>query len=287
MKRRTGFWSRSVTAVETMWDYEWRWSSRPMMKMDGTMTQTKAASNGQLEHIGRIAAGRIKPGQIVGLGSGKAALAFVRALAERVRTESLGISGVPTSELTASVARDGGIPLSTLDTVERIDIDVDGADEVTPQLNLLKGGGGNLLREKVIASISTELIIVVGEEKLTPRLGERFPIFVEVVQFALPMVQRRLKTMGAVSADPRRDKDGRIFLTDNGNPLLHACFPPDHPRMQNLAALNAAIHAIPGAVETGLFADYASEVIVAMLDGSVESLTRDGRRRLEPSSAGH
>lgn len=257
------------------------------MEMDGIMNPVKAATDRQLEHIGRIAAGRIKPGQIVGLGSGKAALAFVRALAERVRTEGLKINGVPTSELTASVARDGGIPLSTLDTVERIDIDVDGADEVTPQLNLLKGGGGNLLREKVIASISTTLIIVVGEEKLTPRLGERFPIFVEVVQFALPTVQRRLKAMGAVSADPRRDKNGGIFLTDNGNPLLHARFPPDHPCMQNLAALDGAIHAIPGAVETGLFAGYASEAIVAMLDGSVESLTRNGRRRLEEVPAGH
>ncbi len=247
------------------------------------MTEPKAASPLQLEHIGRIAAQRIKPGSVVGLGSGKAALAFVRSLAERVRNEKLPITGVPTSELTAAVARQGGIKLSTLDTVNRIDIDVDGADEVTPQLNLLKGGGGNLLREKVIASISESLIIVVGEEKLTPRLGERFPIFVEVVQFALPTVQRRLLAMGATSADPRRDNTGEIFLTDNGNPLLHACFPPDLPVMQNLDAVESTIDAIPGGVETGLFAGYASEAIVAMFDGSVDLLTRTGRQKLEPS----
>jgi ribose 5-phosphate isomerase A len=248
------------------------------------MTDIKAASAQQLENIGRIAAQRIKSGDVVGLGSGKAALAFVRALADRVRNEGLQIIGVPTSELTASVAKDGGIRLATLDTVRQIDVDVDGADEVTPQLNLLKGGGGNLLREKVIASISHSLIIVVGEEKLTPRLGERFPIFVEVVQFALPVVQRRLLAMGAVSAEPRKDACGGMFLTDNGNPLLHAFFPPDHPAMQNLDALESAIHAIPGAVETGLFAGYASEAIVAMLDGSVDSLTRAGRRKLKPAS---
>jgi ribose 5-phosphate isomerase A len=249
------------------------------------MTETKVASAQQLDRIGRIAALRVKPGWVVGLGSGKAALAFVRALADRVRKEGLQITGVPTSELTAAVARQGSIHLATLDTVDRIDLDVDGADEVTPQLHLLKGGGGNLLREKVIASISESLIIVVGEEKLTPRLGERFPVFVEVVQFAMPTVQRRLIAMGAASADPRPDKNGGIFLTDNGNPLLHAYFSPDHPMMQNLDGLDAAIHAIPGAVETGLFASYASEVIVAMLDGSVDLLTRASRRRLEPSAA--
>lgn len=249
-----------------------------------TQLHNKVASGSQLEHIGKIAAGRIKPGQTVGLGSGKAALAFVRALADRVRTEGLQIRGVPTSEHTASVAREGGIPLETLDTVERIDIDVDGADEVTPQLNLLKGGGGNLLREKVIASISAELIIVIGEEKLTSRLGECFPIFVEVVRFALPTVQRRLKAMGAASADPRKNPDGTIFLTDNGNPLLHAFFPPDHTIMQNLDALETAIHAIPGAVETGLFAGYAAEAIVAMVDGSVDVVTGGGRRQLEPTT---
>ncbi len=248
------------------------------------MAIPQVASTEQLEIIGRIAADRVKDGQIVGLGSGKAAQAFVRALGGRVHESGLRIEGVPTSELTASIARQCGVPLVSLSQIDRIDLDVDGADEVTPELNLLKGGGGNLLREKVIASIARELIVVVGEEKLTPRLGTRFPVFVEVVEFALPVVQRRLRAMGARTADARKNPDGSMFHTDNGNPLVHAQFPVDHPLMAQPEQLEVALRAIAGTVETGLFINYASEVIIAMLDGSVESATAGHRRKI---IAGH
>src|SRR4051812_40008582 len=184
---------------------------------------TRKASPEQLRIIGGTAAQLVRPGDTVGLGSGKAALEFVRALGERVRRDHLKIVGVATSLQTEEVARESGIPLSTLEQVESLDITVDGADEVDPLLNLIKGGGGNLTREKVIAAISKQFVIVVGEEKLVPRLGTAFPVFVEVIEFARPVVARRLCAIGGIVTQ-RTNPDGSPFLTDNGNPYLHAAF---------------------------------------------------------------
>ena len=233
---------------------------------------SRKASPEQLEKIGGIAAGMIRSGDRVGLGSGKAALAFVRALGTRIRDQKLKVTGVPTSLLTEQVAREAGIPLATLNEVDSLDITIDGADEVDPYLNLTKGGGGNLTREKVVASITKKFVIVVGEEKLAPRLGTYFPVFVEVIDFAQPVVTRKLQSMGA-QVTPRTNPDGSPFLTDNGNPYLHCLFTngkPGNHQLHDPRDLDLALHHIPGVVETGLFISMAHEVIVAHADGSVE-----------------
>jgi ribose 5-phosphate isomerase A len=201
-------------------------------------------------------------------------LAFVRALGKRVREEKLKMIGVPTSLLTEQVARESGIPLATLEQVETLDITVDGADEVDPALNLIKGGGGNLTREKVIASITKKFVIVVGEEKIVERLGTSFPVFVEVIEFARPVVTRKLQSMGA-TVTPRMNADGSAFLTDNGNPYLLCYFGVEGKRqLADAAGLDGVLHHIPGVVETGLFIGMAAEVMVAKVDGAVEHKRR-------------
>jgi ribose 5-phosphate isomerase A len=236
------------------------------------MSHARKASPDQLDHIGTIAAEMVRDGDRVGLGSGKAALAFVRALGARITSGKIHAVGVPTSLLTQQVAQQARIPLTTLEQVDALDIAVDGADEVDPHLNLIKGGGGNLTREKVIASISHRLVIVVGEEKMVPRLGTRFPVFVEVIEFARPVVVRRLEALGA-KVEQRKNADGAIFLTDNNNPYLLAYFNPEN-LSKNAAALDAQIRRLPGVVETGLFINMASEVIVAGADGLVRHFKR-------------
>jgi ribose 5-phosphate isomerase A len=232
-----------------------------------------AANPAQLEKIGMVAAEMVRHGDRVGLGSGRAALAFVRALGQRIRTQKLAAVGVPTSLLTEQVARQAGIPTTTLDQVDGLEIAVDGADEVDPALNLIKGGGGNLTREKVVESIAARLVIVVGGEKIVPRLGTYFPVFVEVLEFARPVVTRKLQALGA-TVTQRMNPDGTPFLTDNRNPYLHARFGHEGDwAIADPPALDLALHAIPGIIETGLFIRMAREVIVAHADGTIEHKT--------------
>ncbi len=233
-----------------------------------------AASPEQLEKIGALAAERVKNGDRVGLGSGKAALAFVRALGKRVQQSgtSLGIIAVPTSILTQETARKAGIPLGTLEQIDTLDITVDGADEVDPALNLIKGGGGNLSREKIVAGVSRKLVIVVGGEKIVPRLGTHFPVFVEAIEFARPVIIRQLQALGA-TVTQRTNPDGSPFLTDNHNPYFHARFAPER-LAENPGALDMAIRRMPGVVETGLFIGKTDEVIIAHPNGQIETKTR-------------
>jgi ribose 5-phosphate isomerase A len=238
------------------------------------MSQPSKASPEQLESIGIRAAGMIHDGDRVGLGSGKAALAFVRALGKRIHAEKLRIRAVPTSLLTEQVARDAGVPLATLDQIDALDIAVDGADEVDPHLNLTKGGGGNLTREKVIASIAKRFVIVVGEEKIVPRLGTAFPVFIELIEFARPVVTRKLQAMGA-QVTQRMNPGGIPFLTDNQNPYLHCHFPKGAADpLVNPLALDLKLHQTPGIVETGLFIAMATEVIIARFDGTITIQSR-------------
>ena len=228
----------------------------------------RTATPEQLEKIGALAASLVHPGDRVGLGSGRAALAFVRQLGRRVCQEKLAIIGVSTSLLTEKVAREAGVPLKTLDEVDYLDIAVDGADEVDDQLNLIKGGGGNLTREKVVESIAQRLVIVVGQEKIVEHLGVHFPVFVEVIAFAQPVVMRKLRAMGG-HVTQRLNPDGTAFLTDNHNPYLQVRFGTAPYHIADPASLERAIRALPGVVETGLFIAMAHEVLIANCDGTI------------------
>jgi ribose 5-phosphate isomerase A len=197
---------------------------------------------------------------VIGLGSGRAARAFVRALGERVRAGTVRVRGVPTSEETAALAREVGVPLMTLADAGVLDMTIDGADEVDSNLDLIKGYGRALVREKIVAASSRKLIILVGEEKLVPRLGSRGKLPVEVVPFGLPLCERRLRHLGCTAVPCR--SDGTLLLTDNGNHILDCQIDP----IADATRLEMDIRAIPGVVGTGLFLGMAGTVLVGDRD---------------------
>jgi ribose 5-phosphate isomerase A len=204
----------------------------------------------------------IEDGQIVGLGTGSTAAYAVQFIGERVAA-GLKIRGIPTSNNTRETATKLGIPLTSFDEVQHIDVTIDGADEFDPQLNLIKGGGGALLYEKVVASASKKLVIVADSSKQVPMLGG-FPVPVEVITFALPLVRREIEQLGA--AVMLRQKDGKPFVTDEGHHILDCHFGriPDPP------TLSRKLSDIPGIVEHGLFINRASVVLVAHGDKVTE-----------------
>lgn len=192
----------------------------------------------------------------IGLGSGHAAQAFVKALGQRVRSGRLRVHGVPTSTETAKLSQQEGIPLLTLAEAGILDVTVDGADEVDPQLNLIKGYGRALVREKIVAASGRRLIILVGQEKLVPRLGTRGKLPVEVVPFALPLCERRLAELGCRPVPYLQE--GGLFVTDNGNHILDCQIDP----IADPTRLESDLCAIPGVVGTGLFLGMADVVLV-------------------------
>ncbi|MEZ4331117.1 MAG: ribose-5-phosphate isomerase RpiA [Myxococcota bacterium] len=198
----------------------------------------------------------VEEGMTIGLGTGRAATAFVEALGTRV-ADGLHVTGVPTSEATADLARRLGIPLARLDEVARLDVTFDGADEVDPNLDVIKGYGAAMVREKIVALSSQRLVILVGPEKLVKRLGERGRLPIEVLPFALPLVQRTLADRGLESG-LRLDAAGKPVGTDNGNLVLDARLAPP----LDAAALERAIVALPGVLGTGFFLGLADAVIV-------------------------
>jgi ribose 5-phosphate isomerase A len=202
------------------------------------------------------AAAEVSDGMRVGLGTGSTAAWAVRALGARV-AKGLRIVGVPTSRATEALAREVGIPLGTLDEEPALDVTIDGADEVDPALRLVKGGGGALLREKIVASATRRLLIVVDASKWRETLGA-FPLPVEVVPFGATVVARRLAELGCVPAR-RRAKDGKPFVTDEGNHILDCPF----GRIEHPERLATALASIPGVVEHGLFLGMTYAVYVA------------------------
>jgi len=198
----------------------------------------------------------VRDGNIVGLGSGSTALYAVRLLGERVRS-GLKIRGIPTSNQTRELATSLGIPLTTFDEIQEIDVTIDGADEFDSQLSLIKGGGGALLHEKVVASASRQVVIVADSSKQVPMLCT-FPVPVEVIAFAQPFVKKRIEALGA-SVRLRRQSKGRAFVTDEGHHILDCSFGqiPDAP------ALARKLSDMAGVVEHGLFIRMASIVLVA------------------------
>ncbi|MFY9843383.1 MAG: ribose-5-phosphate isomerase RpiA [Terriglobales bacterium] len=221
------------------------------------------ANDVEKEAAGRAAAKLVRDGTVVGLGTGSTAHFAVVALGERVKS-GLKIIGIPTSVQTADLARAVGIPLTNLDEHPEIDITIDGADEIDPQLRLIKGGGGALLREKVVASASKKMVVVADSGKMVPVLG-KFPLPVEIISFARTVVAKKIELLGA-SVKLRTKADGSPYLTDNGNPILDCSF----GKIEDPAALALTLSNIPGIVEHGLFIGLASVALVGKGDSVKE-----------------
>lgn len=225
---------------------------------------------GDVEAQKRAAAARavafVEPGMRLGLGTGSTARHFVELLAERVRG-GLAVVAVPTSEKTREQAQRLGVPLTTLDETPALDLAVDGADEIDPDLRLIKGGGGALLREKIVAAAAARMIVIADESKWVPVLG-RFPLPVEVVPFGLAATRRAVEQVAADLGSPaavtlRRGTDGRPFVTDEGHWILDVAF----GRIAAPATLAARLEAIPGVVGHGLFLGMADTAIIAGAGG--------------------
>ena len=217
----------------------------------------------------------VETGQVVGLGSGSTAAHAIRLLGRRVR-EGLAIRGVATSDATRRLAEAEGIPLVPLEQVTRLDLTIDGADEIDPQLRLIKGGGGALLHEKIVASVSARVVIIADSSKRVARLG-RFPLPVEVVPMASRLLVEQLKALGGTPA-LRHGADGEVFVTEEGNSILDCAFGAiaDPPRLAQELAM------MPGVIEHGLFLDLADVVVVGR-GTEVEVLTAEPRpSRLRP-----
>ena len=205
----------------------------------------------------------IKSGQVVGLGTGSTAASFIRLLAEQVKNGLL-IRGIPTSVRSQELAESLGIPLTTLDECQEIDVTVDGADEVDPELRLIKGGGGALLREKVVASATKHLVIVADATKQVPRLG-KFPLPAEVIRFAQALVAKKIAALGA-DVRLRLQANGTPYVTDESNYIFDCRF-GEIADADNLAR---QLSDMPGIVEHGLFIGMASTVLLAKGDEIVE-----------------
>jgi len=218
----------------------------------------KLAANAAVEYV--------KDGQIVGLGTGSTVRHVVAKLAERIK-KGLRIQGVATSFETARLAREVGIPLMADDAEWVVDLALDGADQVDPRLNLIKGGGGALLKEKIVATAATRFVVVVDETKRVPVLGGSFPLPVEVVPFGWRTLAKRLERLGCRVAP--RMKDGALFVTEAGHYILDLWF----SKIDDPARLETELEKTPGVVCTGLFVGRADLAVVATQQGIV-TLTR-------------
>jgi ribose 5-phosphate isomerase A len=223
------------------------------------------------EAAGRYAAGLVESGMVVGLGSGSTATLFIRALAERVRA-GLDIVGVPTSEASEHLARAEGIPLTTLEERPRLDLAIDGADAVDPALNLIKGLGGALLREKIVARAAARFVAVVDESKVVESLTQLPLVPVEVVPFGWSGTRAALEELGAIPTMRRAlaEPASLPFVSDGGHYILDCRF----EEISDPSALATRIKALTGVVEHGLFIGVAGEAVVGRDDGTIDILRR-------------
>jgi ribose 5-phosphate isomerase A len=217
--------------------------------------------NDDLKRLAAVAAlDEIRNDMVVGIGTGSTMAYFIRELGLRVQA-GLRVVGIPTSEASGQLAAAGGIPLTTLGAHPSIDVTVDGADEVSPQLDLIKGLGGALVREKVVAHASQRVVIIVDEAKLVDRLGSRTAIPIEVVPFAVDSVMHRLAGWGGQPCI--REKDGKPFVSDNGNTIVDW----KYGEIAQSALLERQLKIVTGIVDSGLFCQVAQLVIVAGANG--------------------
>ena len=210
----------------------------------------------------------VQDGMKLGLGTGSTAAHFLRLLGEKIKAERLHLVGVPTSERSRTMAVEHGIPLCELSEVGALDLGVDGADETDPDLNIIKGGGGALVREKLVASACKQFIIVCDSSKIKVRLGA-FPVPVAVVPFAWQTTQRRLETLGS-AAIRRTTETGLPYLTDDGLFILDIHF----GEMSNAPETARAMKAMVGVVEVGLFIGMATKVIAGYEDGHIQEFDK-------------
>jgi len=221
------------------------------------------ANDQEKEAAARASLRFVKDGQVVGLGTGSTASHFIKLLGEQVKN-GLRVRGIPTSVRSRELAESLGIPLTTLDECQEIAVTVDGADEVDPQLRLIKGGGGALLREKIVASATQQMVVVADATKQVQRLG-KFPLPVEVIKFAQALVAKRISALGA-AVQLRTGTDGKPFMTDENNHILDCRF----GEIQDPDGLARQLSDMPGVVEHGLFIGMASVVLFARGNEIVE-----------------
>ena len=217
-----------------------------------------------LEALKRLAAEKaveaVEPGMVLGLGTGSTVYYALLKLGQNVRN-GLGIIGIPTSIQTANIAQHEGIKLADLATYPELDLTIDGADEIDPDLNLIKGLGGALVREKITVEASNRLIIIADQTKVVPHLGSKSPLPVEVVQFGWEVTRNRLSQL--CSRVVQRQNREVAYITDNGNYILDCYF----ERIDNPAQAEVEINNLPGVVENGLFINRAEQAIIATQDG--------------------
>lgn len=217
----------------------------------------------------RAALGYVEDGMRLGIGTGSTAEEFVRLLAVRVE-KGLKVIGVSTSERTETLCRELGVPMSALDETPELDLTIDGADEIDPELSLIKGGGGALLREKIVAFASARMIVIADKSKVVKHLGA-FALPIEVNRFGLKAtmeaIRREFESLGLSGPLALRMKDGHPFVTDGGHLIVDASF----GRIQDTRALSRALNDVPGVVEHGLFIGLADLAIVAGSSG-IETL---------------
>jgi len=224
------------------------------------------ANDAEKQEAARASLKYVRDGQIVGLGSGSTATFAIRMLGERVR-EGMKIRGIPSSIASRDLAIELGIPLITFEDAQQIDVTIDGADEFDPSLNLIKGGGGAMLREKIVASASRQLVIVTDSSKQVPVLG-KFPVPVEVITFAEPLVAKRISDLGAKVVQ-RQNQSDTPYVTDEGHHILDCHF----GKISDPPSLARTLSEMPGIVEHGLFVQMANIIVMAKA-GAVEEFRR-------------